>query len=179
MSQPKNKKADNEKYFYEHALWSVITIGLLSLFCFAVVIYVIGDDKFKGIMAFAIAIGFAWLEYKMILRLQRPFLRLRSSGFSFSDFSCEIPWDKVAEFRVITQDVYAVTSTIHIIFTLVEGYEPPPFTPDSRVKYKKENRTLHISITNLRPPLTTVLLSHEIDAFRNRGLKANAQSSAF
>ncbi len=165
----------NEKFFFESAPWTVTTIAAFSLFCFAAAFYKIGHDKFKGIMAIVIGIGLAWLAVRMVLRLKKPFLRLRPSGFSFSDFACEIPWDKVVEFRVITQDVYAVTSTINIIFVLAENYEPPTFTPDSRVKYKRENRTLHISVNGLRVPLTTVLLSHEIDAFRNRALKSAEQ----
>lgn len=162
---------DKEKFFFESAPWTVATITAFSLFCFAAALYKIGDDKLKGVMAIAISLGLAWLAVRMVLRLRKPFLCLRPTGFSFSDFAHEIPWNKVAEYRVITQDVYAVTSTINIIFTLAEGYEPPTFTPDSRIKYKRENRTLHISITGLRAPLTTVLLSHEIDAFRNNQLK--------
>ncbi|MDR1529812.1 MAG: hypothetical protein LBS40_05375 [Burkholderiales bacterium] len=163
-----------QRIFYESATWSLIVIALFCVFCFAVGLYKIEDDALKGMLSIALGIGLGWLTIRLFLRLKKPFLKLNADGFSFSDFAVDIPWIVVEQYRVATRDVYAVTSTTEIIFTFVKEYELPGFTPDSRIKYRREDKSLYISITDLRKPLTAALLSHEIDIHWRGGLARHA-----
>lgn len=84
----------------------------------------------------------------LLRRRMRPVMTLTADGLLFADLKREVPWIVISEASVHVTETYGASNTT-LTLTLTEGYDPPPFKGDRRVKFKKKKRQIYFAFLGL------------------------------
>lgn len=116
--------------------------------------------------------GLGMLGYAVYFskRRKKPFIIFTGQGFLVADLTSEIPWTAVDDYGITVNTQNGFTTSVVIDMEMADGCEVPNFSGDRRIKYKKKESTLRITIGNLRGRMTVEEFSEQLATHWHGGL---------
>lgn len=155
------------RLFRENTMLSMVCCLIMSIFLCITAALTAAANFGVGMACFAGSAVLLWLAVQLVDRMKKPFITLAPDGFQVGDMQehvapwrvrrrekilpaalrPRIAWNRVTDFMSGKEGGLYVFS-----IRLAEGFTPPPFAHDRRVKYDPATRLLTIRVLALKQP---------------------------